>query len=83
MQITESIYNQKYLISIVIRLKKVFSKNERFRVTAPPSDLNSYRPSYFNRPRERIFNNFISFRRSVIASTNNNRYIYNNISDRP
>jgi hypothetical protein len=82
MQITKSIYNLKYLIFTAIRLEKVLFKNKRFRITTPFSDFNSYRISHFNRSRKRISNNFISFRRPVMASINNNRYIYSNISDR-
>jgi hypothetical protein len=72
MQIAKSIYNRKYLISTIIRLEKVFFKNKRSRITAPPSDLNDYRLSYFNRPRGKIFNYFISFKRSVMTFINNN-----------
>jgi hypothetical protein len=82
MQIAEPICNRKHLISTITRLKKVLSKNKRSKITAPPNDFNDHRPSYFNRSKERISNNFIPFRRSVMASINNNRYIHNNISGR-
>jgi hypothetical protein len=82
MQIAESICNRKYLISTVIHLEKIFLKNKKSKITAPPNDLNDYRPSHFNRPKKRISNNLIFFRRPIMASTNNNRYIYNNISGR-
>jgi hypothetical protein len=82
MQIAESICNRKYFISIAIRLEKVLSKNKRSKVTAPPNDLNGHRLSYFNKLKRKIFNHFTLFRRSVMASINNNRYIYSNISDR-
>jgi hypothetical protein len=82
MQIAELICNRKYLIFTATRLEKILSKNKRFRVTAPFNDFNGHTPLYFNRPRERISNNLIPFRRPVIASINNNRYIYGNISDR-
>jgi hypothetical protein len=62
MQITESICNRKYLIFIAIRLEKILSKNKKSRITAPPSDFNDYRLSYFNRSRKKISNYFISFR---------------------
>jgi hypothetical protein len=83
MQVAEPICNRKYLISTAIRLKKILSKNKRSKVTAPFNDFNDYRSSHFNRSKERISNNFIFFKRSIIASTNDNRYIYSNISGRP
>jgi hypothetical protein len=83
MQVAKPICNQEYFISTAIRLEKVLFKNKKSRVTAPPSDFNGHRPSPFNKLREKIFNHFISFRRPVMASTNNNRYIYGNILSRP
>jgi hypothetical protein len=82
MQVVKSIYNRKYLISTTTRLEKVLFKNKRFRITAPPSDFNGHKLSYFNKLRERISNHLISFKRFIMAFINNNRYIYNNISDR-
>jgi hypothetical protein len=82
MQVAESIYNRKYFISTVIRLEKVLFKNKRFKVTAFFSDFNNHRPLSFNKLKKKS-NYFISFRRSVMASINDNRYIYSNISGRP
>jgi hypothetical protein len=82
MQIAKSIYNRKYFIFTATRLEKIFFKNEKSRATAPSSNFNNYRPSLFNKLKEKISNYFIFFRRFVMASINNNRYIYNNISGR-
>jgi hypothetical protein len=72
MQIAESIYNRKHLISTAIRLKKVLSKNKKSKVITPPSDLNDHKSSYFNKLRRKVFNHFILFRRSVMAFINDN-----------
>jgi hypothetical protein len=82
MQIAQLIYNRKYFISIIIRLKKILSKNKRSKITAPSSNFNDHKLSHFNKLRGRVFNYLIFCRQSIIASINDNRYIYSNILGR-
>jgi hypothetical protein len=82
MQIAEPIINRKYFISTAIRLEKILTRNEKFKMTALFKDTNNNKSPYFHQSKRRFQNHFANQKQLAPARINYNNATDGNTSDR-